>query len=385
MPGTSGNIAEVETFIVGGERWGWVLVRITTEDGMTGIGEGSLEGREFSIAAVVDEFRRYLIGKDASRIAEHCFVLYREAIWSGGPVLQCAISGVEMALWDLKGKRLGAPVYELLGGKHRDSLPLYANGWQYAGGSPDDVATAARQTMAQGYRGLKFNPFNRQPEWQYNYMPGKVLNTGIDYVAAVRDEIGKDAELFIDLNAGFSNIGDVLRIMAALEPFGVAFVEEPLAQENHAALAELRRKSRIPIATGERLFSHFEFANLIAAGAADIVQPDLSHCGGISATMKVAAMAEAAYLPVAPHNPNGPVCESASAHIAMAIPNFMLLEQFPGESWRPSVVGTPFTSKDGVLSLSEAPGLGIDFNAEEALKRPFTGKDLRDFHVRNFC
>jgi len=378
------RISDVKTFIVAGSRWGWVLVKIETESGLYGIGEASLEGRELTISAAVSEMRRYLVGKDPAEIARHTFALYREPIWSGGPVLQCAISGIDTALWDIKAKRADMPLFELLGGRMRSELRLYANAWWYEGGSPDDVAAAAARTVERGFCGLKFNPFNRQPGTEPYYLDPAVLSTGVEYVAAVRDAIGYDVDLFVDLNASFLNVGDAYRVLTALAPFRLGFVEEPLAQENFAAMAEFRRRSVIPIATGERLFSAFEFENLIDARAADIVQPDLAHCGGITAGMKIAARAELAYLPVAPHNPNGPVCESASAHLATAIPNFGYLEVFPGEAWRPEVVGEPYTLSGGRLTLSERPGLGVDFDEAAALARPYVSKDIADFHVRNY-
>lgn len=380
----SHRIADVKTFIVAGARWGWVIVKIETEHGLHGVGEASLEGRERSIAATVAELRRYLLGKNPSDITRHLFGLYREPIWSGGPILQCAISGIEMALWDLKAKMLEVPLYELLGGRMRGELRLYANAWWYQGGTPDDVARAAKATVDQGFFGLKFNPFNRQPDTEPFYLSPAVLATGVDYVAAVREAIGPDVDLFVDLNAAFMNIGDALRVAKALEPFSLGFIEEPLAQENHDQLAALRSRTTIPIATGERLFSAFEFHNLLRAGGADIVQPDLCHCGGLDAARKIAALAEACYVPVAPHNPNGPVCESASAHLAVSIPNFGLLEHFPAEPWRSEVVGSPYEVSGGVLRLVERPGLGIDFDEDAALARPYESKDIADFHERNF-
>lgn len=378
------RISGVKTFIVAGARWGWVIVKIETDSGWHGVGEASLEGREVTIATAIGEMSRYLVGQDPADITRHNFALYREPIWSGGPILQCAISGIDMALWDLKAKKLDVPLYELLGGRMRPELRLYANAWWYEGGTPDDVAVAARLTMEAGFCGVKFNPFNRQPGTEHYYLDPRVLNTGVEYVAAVREAIGDDADLFIDLNASFLNVGDALRVISALAPFRPSFIEEPLAQENVAAMAELRRRGGIPIATGERLFSAFEFENLISAGAADVVQPDLAHVGGISGALKVAARAELAYLPVAPHNPNGPICESASAHLATAIPNFGYLEVFPGELWRPEVFGEPYAIEGGRLRLSDGPGLGIEFDEDAALARPYVSKDIASFHERNY-
>lgn len=378
------RISDVRPFVVAGDRWGWVLVRVETEDGWHGIGEASLEGRELTVAQCVTEMRRPLVGRDPTEITRINHVLYRDQIWTGGP-MQSAISGIDMALWDLKAKRLGVPLYQLLGGRMRHEIRLYANAWWYGGGTPDDVARAAARVVGEGYGGLKLNPFNRQPDQEPFYLSPRVLTTGVDYVAAVREAVGPEVDLMVDLNACLLNVGDALRVVEALQPFGLAFVEEPLAQENARAMAELRRKSAIPIASGERLFASFDFDGLLAASAVDVVQPDLCHCGGVSAALKIAALAEMAYVPVAPHNPNGPVCESASAHLATAIPNgYGLLEHFPAEPWRAEVVGTPYEVSGGVLRLSEAPGLGVDFDEQAAARRPYTPKDLGDFHERNY-
>lgn len=379
------RISDVRTLVVAGDRWGWVLVLVETEDGLCGIGEASLEGREQTIATCVGELRRVLLGTDPSQIAALNHLLYRDPVWSGGPILQCAISGIDMALWDLKAKRLGVPLYELLGGRTRDDLRLYANGWWYAGGTPDDVGRAARRAIDAGYGGVKFNPFNRQPALDPWHLSPAVLSTAVDYVGAVREAIGPDADLMVDFNACLLNVGDALRAVRALEPFKPAFVEEPLPQENYGAMAELRRRSPLPVAAGERLFSTFDFENLLAAGAVDVAQPDLSHCGGVSAVLAIAARAQSGYVPIAPHNPNGPVCEAATAHIATAVTGcYGLLEHFPSESWRAEVVGAPVTVTEGRMRVSDQPGLGVDLNETAAAARPFASKDLGDFHERNY-
>ncbi len=381
---TTARLADLETFLVGGGRWGWLIVKLVTEDGLYGLGEGSLEGRELSVQAVVHELKRYLVGQDPSRIERHYEVLYRDAVWTGGAVLQSAISAVEMALWDLKGKRLGVPVYELLGGRYRDRIKLYANGWWYAGGPPRDVADAARATVARGYRGLKFNPFNRQPGLDTHRLDNEILFDDVAYVAAVREAVGPDVDLYLDYNGVFANIGDALRVTHALEPYNVGFVEEPLPHENMAQLAYFRRAVRIPVATGERLNSPFAFQQLLAAEGADIVQPDLCHCGGIGAARKIAALAEAQYVPLAPHNPNGPVGESATVQLAACTPNFMVLEHFVPEPWRADVVGMPYRVHDGWLELPSAPGLGVDFDERAAAAHPFQPRDLFDFHAPTY-
>ncbi len=378
------RVTDIRTFLVGGSRWGWLIVKIETDQGVHGLGEGSLEGREQSVEAVVGELKRYLVGQDPTRIERHYETLYRGAVWTGGAVLQSAISAVEMALWDLKGKLLGVPVYELLGGRYRDSVKLYANGWWYQGGTPNDVAAAARATVATGYGGLKFNPFNRQPGLDAHRLDNQVLHDGVDYVAAVRDAVGPDVDIYLDYNAAFANIGDAVRVTRALEQYNISFVEEPLPQENVQEMAYFRRKVNIPVATGERLFTPYAFQQLLAVGGADVLQPDLCHCGGLMAARKIAALGETHYVPLAPHNPNGPIGESATIQLAACTPNFMVLEHFASEPWRADVVGQPYIVREGWVDVPDGPGLGIEFDDVAAAAHPFRPKDLYDFHAHTY-
>ena len=384
MHGRSPRVTAVRTFLVGGSRWGWLIVRVETDAGVYGLGEGSLEGREQSVQGVVTELARYLVGQDPTRIEQHYEVLYRQAVWTGGAVLQSAISAVEMALWDIKGKLLGVPVYELLGGRYRDRLKLYANGWWYAGGTPAEVAAAARATVARGYGGLKFNPFNRQPGFDAHRLDNRILHDGVDYVAAVREAVGPEVELYLDYNAAFANVGDAVRVTRALEAYNVSFVEEPIPQENMNELGYFRRKVNVPVATGERLFTPYAFQQLLAAGAADVAQPDLCHCGGLLAARKIATLAEMHYVSLAPHNPNGPIGESASVQLAACTPNFMVLEHFVPEPWRGDVVGQPYRIREGWLEVPDGPGLGIDFDETAAAAHPFQVRDLHTFHAPTY-
>lgn len=379
------RITGVDVRLVGGSRWGWVVALVRTGDGLSGIGEGSLEGREQSVATAIGELARYLTGKDAFDIERHVFALYREAVWTGGAVLQSALSAVEMALWDLKGKYLGVPVYELLGGSFRSEIDLYANGWWYAGGSPQQLARAAKQVVERGYRGLKFNPFNRQPGGDAPFrLDTKVLARAADYVGAVREAVGPDVDLYLDYNAVFNSVGDAIMATRALAEYGPRFVEEPIPQENVTEMAYFRRQVEVPVATGERLFSPFAFEALLGARGVDVVQPDLCHCGGLLSALKIAALAEVHYVPVAPHNPNGPIGESASVQLAAAVPNFYVLEHFEPESWREEVTGRPHVIEDGRLRVGDRPGLGVDFDEEAAARHPFQVRDLLGFNEPTF-
>lgn len=379
------RIRSVEVCVVGGGRWGWVVAVVHTDEGVSGVGEGSLEGRELSVAATIRELGRYLVGKSTLTIERHYFAMFREAVWTGGAVLQSALSAVEMALWDIKGKLLGAPVYELLGGKFRDEIELYANGWWYRGGTPVDVGRAARAAVDLGYSGVKFNPFNRQPGGDDPYrLDSRVLSRAIDYVAAVREAVGPGVDIYLDFNAVFNSVGNAITATSELERLGVRFVEEPIPQENVEELAYYRRKVQVQVATGERLFSPFAFHQLFAAGGADVAQPDLCHCGGLLAARKIAALAEMHYVPIAPHNPNGPIGEAAAVQLAACIPNFLILEHFQPEPWRPEVVGVPYHIDSGRIQVPDKPGLGIEFDIEAARQHPFTAKDLIGFHEKNF-
>jgi galactonate dehydratase len=381
---SAGRVTDIRSFLVGGSRWGWLIVRVETDSGVYGLGEGSLEGREQSVQAVVGELKRYLVGQDPTRIEQHYEVLYRQAVWTGGAVLQSAISAVEMALWDIKGKLLGAPVHELLGGRYREAIKLYANGWWYAGGTPAEVAAAARASVAHGYGGLKFNPFNRQPGFDAHRLDNRILFDDVDYVAAVREAVGPEVDVYLDYNAAFANVGDAVRVTRALESYNISFVEEPIPQENVDEMAYFRRKVDVPVATGERLFTPYAFQQLLDRGGADVVQPDLCHCGGLAAARRIGALAETHYVPVAPHNPHGPIGEAAAVHLAACTPNFLVLEHFEPEPWRASVVGEPYRIADGWLEVPDQPGLGVAFDQAAAAAHPFTPRDLYDFHEPTF-
>ena len=379
---SSMRITEIKTFLVGGSerRCNWLIVKVETDEGIHGIGEATLEGRSMTVETAVHEQSRYLVGKDPFAIEKHFQELYRRAYYAGGEVQTSAISGVEMALWDIKGKALGVPVYELLGGRTRDRIQLYANAWYKQGMSPEELADAARDVVELGVKGLKFNPWGRQPGIDFYRLDNSVLNAGVDGVAAVREAVGPDIEIFIDCNGIFNTTGNAIRAAKAIEPYNISFIEEPVPHENLDAMAYVRSKVDMPVATGERLFTIFSFQQLLERGGADIIQPDLSHCGGILEARKIAAIADAHYAAVAPHNPNGEVAYAAAVQLAACIPNFLVLEHFPPEPWRFEVCPNPMTVEDGWLTIPDRPGLGIEFNEEAAAKHPYIAVDLYDLH-----
>ena len=326
------RIKDVKTFLVGGSWRNWLIVKVETDEGLHGVGEGTLEGKSATVATAVEELKRYLVGQDPFAIEKHYQEMYRRAFYAGGAVLMSAISGVETALWDLKGKALGVPVYELLGGRTRERVKLYANAWYRPGMSPAQFAEAARAVLDLGVQGLKFNPWSGRPGIDFYRLDNHILHSGVEAVGAVREAAGPNVDLYIDCNGIFNTAGNAVRAARAVEEYDIGFLEEPVPHENLDAMADVRSKTNIPIATGERLFTIFSFQQLLARRGADVVQPDMSHCGGMLEARKIAAIADAHYVPVAPHNPNGEVSYAAAVQLAACIPNFLTLEHFPPEA-----------------------------------------------------
>ncbi len=374
------RVADLKTFLVGGSWRNWLIVKIETDSGIHGVGESTLEGKSKTVETAVHELARYLLGKDCFAIEKHFQEMYRRAFYAGGEVLTSAISGVETALWDIKGKALGVPVYELLGGRTRDRIKLYANGWYCQGMHPDEFGQAARETVALGFKALKFNPWGGREGLDFYRLDSVILNAGVEAVGAVRDAVGPDIDLYIDCNGIFNTVGSAVRAAKAVERFDIGFFEEPVPHEHTEAMAHVRRKVDIPIAAGERLFTIFSFQKLLGHGAADIVQPDMSHCGGMLEARKIAAIADAHYAAFAPHNPNGEVAYASAIQLAACVPNFLAFEYFPPEPWRFDVCANPLNIEDGWLEVPSRPGLGVQINEEQIRKHPYEPIDLYDLH-----
>lgn len=374
------KVTGVKTFLVGGSWRNWLIVKVETDAGISGVGEATLEGKEATVETAVRELARYIQGKDPFAIERHFQEMYRRAFYAGGEVLNSAISGVETALWDIKGKALGVPVYELLGGRTRDRIKLYANAWYRQGMSPDQFAAAAKATVTLGAKGLKFNPWGGRPGLDFYRLENRILNDGVEAVAAVRQAVGPDIDLFIDCNGIFQTTGNAVRAAAAVEQFNIGFFEEPVPHENLDEMAYVRSKINIPVATGERLFTPFAFQQLLERRGADIVQPDMSHCGGILSANKIAAIADAHYAAFTPHNPNGEVSYAAAVQMAACVPNFFALEHFPPEPWRFDVCKNEMKVEDGWLEIPDRPGLGVEFDEEAARRHPYEAVDLYNLH-----
>ena len=360
----------------------WLFVRIDTDAGISGWGEGSLQYKDAALEAEILDFGKFLEGKDPHRIDWIWSSLYRRVTWAGGPVSMSAISAIDLALWDLKAKSLEIPVWELAGGMHRDRVRVYANGWfeelseavpgvpaetVARQGSPQLHAEAALRLRDAGWTALKFYPFGG-PQ---TITPQRIRH-GIDLVKAVRDAVGPDMEIGIDVRARLDP-WSAGRVAQQLEQFNIAWMEEPILYDNIEAMAEFARSVNVPVSTGEQLYNRWEFRPLLATNTVRMIQPDICHCGGFSETRKIANMAETYYVPVAPHNSNGPISTLASLHLDMSIPNAFMQEIFVSFIERyQEVLTNPIDISDGHATVPSGPGWGADIDLDVLAKYPPT-------------
>ncbi len=369
------KVTAIKTFVCYCYRTNWVFCKVETDAGVHGWGEATLEYKEKTVVEAMHELERWLVGRDPQEIETFRHVCYRDAYWRGGPVLMSALAGIEMALWDIKGKIYNAPVWQLLGGKYREAIPCYANGWFAPAKTPDEFAEKARQTRSSGFRGIKWDPFGKA--WLTISKGG--LRKAIECVEKVADAVGDDVELLIEGHGRF-DIPTAVRIANALEPFNVLWFEEPIPPDDKEGLAEVKRRTKTPIAAGERLYSRYEYRQFFNLSCADFVQPDVSHAGGIMEMRMIAAMAECNHIAFCPHNPSGPVANAATLQLAACVPNLMFLETMLLDvPWRREISDEKLVVKNGEMLISERPGLGIDLNEKELLKHPYVAKDLRHY------
>jgi galactonate dehydratase len=361
------KITAIRNHLMRVERQNWHFVEVETDEGLVGIGEASLEWRECAVAAAVDELARLLVGQDANPIEHHWQRMHRHGFWRGGVILGSAISGIDQALWDLKGKRLGVPVYDLLGGPTRRRVRVYTH---VGGTSPEQAAEHAQRLVASGYTALKMGV----PRAAAAADERALLRSTAARVEAVRRAVGDEVDLMLD-NHGQLAPGDAIELGRALAPFGLLFFEEPVPPDTPEALAKVAA-ARLPLrlATGERLFTKWDYRPVLQAGLVDVAQPDICHAGGLTELRKIAAMAEASYIKLAPHNPNGPVATIASVHLAASIPNFLILEMAQ-QPLRDAVQRQGLTVKDGWAELPRRPGLGIELDPDVIAAHPYAPGD----------
>ena len=352
------RITRLETFLV---KPRWLFLKVHTDAGVVGLGEPIVEGRALTCAEAVREIEPYLLGKDPRRVVHHWQAIYRHAFYRGGPVLTSALSGIDMALWDIKGKALGVPIYELLGGPTRDRIRVYAHAR-----TPERLL----ELKARGFTAFKTGPAKRRPS-RYIETPAEVAYAAEKF-GELRKAAGNDIDIGIDFHGAISPATAKL-LIKALEPHQPMFIEEPCQAQNHDVMADIARGTHLPIATGERVFTKWGFREVLEKRAATVLQPDLCHAGGITEVRLIAGMAEAYYAAIAPHNPLGPISLAAGVQIAASIPNFMCQEQVSlGEGY----LKEPFTVKDGYVDLPVRPGLGIELDEEAVASK--VGHDWRN-------
>jgi galactonate dehydratase len=355
----------------------WLFLKITTDDGIVGWGEPVIEGKAATVKVAVDEMMENLIGKDPKNIEDHWNVMYRSGFYRGGPILMSAISGIDQALWDIKGKFYNAPIHQLLGGKAHAVMKVYS--W-IGGDRPSEVGESARALVAQGFTALKMNATE---ELQYIDTHDKV-DRAIARIAAVREAVGATVGIGIDFHGRVHK--PMAKVLAKeLEPYRPMFIEEPVLPENNEALREIANHTTIPIATGERMFSRWQFKNLLKDGYVDIIQPDLSHAGGITECKKIISMAEAFDVAAAPHCPLGPIALAACLQVDATCHNAFIQEQSLAIHYNKGndlldylTDKSVFDYEKSYVKIPEGPGLGIEINENHVRKMAAIGHNWRN-------
>lgn len=369
------KVTAIKTFICNAFRTNFVFVKVETDSGLYGWGEATLEYKELTIQAAIHDLESYLIGKDPHNIEAFRHDCYRDAYWRGGPVLMSALAGVEMALWDIKGKALGVPCYQLLGGKVRDAVPIYVNGWFSPAKTPDEFAEKAKEVAAKKFLGCKWDPFGKA--WQQ--ISKHDLNSAMECIAKVAGVVGEDVQLLIEGHGRF-DIPTAVKIGRRLEEFDIFWFEEPIPPDDKEGMKQVKDRVRVSIAAGERLYNRYEYRQFFELGCSDYIQPDISHAGGLFEMRMLGAEAEARHIGFCPHNPSGPVANAATLQLAACVPNFVMLEMMMTDvPYRAEICDEDLTIKAGKMVIPERPGLGIDLNEAELLKHPYIRTELRHY------
>lgn len=354
------KITDIQPTLVNLGRRNHCFVKVLTDQGLHGFGEAYSVGPDEATVAAIQDFKSWLAGEDPRNVEYLWATMYQFSRFPGGSVVNAAISGIEHALWDIAGKAAGLPVHMLLGGKCRDKIRLYQS---VGGGTPAELAGNAKRLIAKyGYTALKMAP---HPPGSHAMPYNAVTRAAGERALAVREAVGPDVDLGFDAHATLFEPIRAWQMAEALKPARPLFLEEPIRMENVDALATLKHKIEIPLATGECLYTKFEFREVLVKQAADIVQPDICLAGGVMELKKIAAMAEAYYVVVAPHNPMGPLATMVNVHFAASTPNFLILEYRPDDvSPRKDLVQDPILVKDGYLPIPDRPGWGYEVNEE---------------------
>jgi galactonate dehydratase len=374
------KVTDLKYWVVEGDAWNWTFLKLYTDEGLTGVGEATLEYNALTGVGALDEAREFIIGRDPFHIESFLQDIHYRSFWQG-PALYAVMSGIEQAMWDLVGKALNQPVYNLLGGPCRRRLRAYTHmGLRDGDDRPvwEQFAEQAQELVEEGWTAIKWVPIPRV----HLTMTAAEMRQTVQVVGAVREAVGPDVDLLLELH-GRLNVATAIRLAHELVPFKPMFLEEPIPPYNLDAMAQVRSESPIPLATGERIFTKFGWRDALAKKVADLIQPDLGKCGGLLEMKKIAAMAEAEYVMVAPHNPLGPIGSAATLHFSACIPNFGIQEIVretgtPRVPWRADLIGGAAVNRpiNGYLELPPGPGLGVDLDERVAAAHPYRRKPM---------
>ncbi len=369
------KITSLKTYCIDCYRTNWVFVKVFTDEGVTGIGEGTLEYKESALLGAIDDLRHAVVGRDPFDTEAIWSENYRDAYWRGGPVLMSALSAVDMALWDIKGKALGVPVWKLLGGRCREGVPCYANCWFSGAREPSEFAEKAVAAVDLGFKGLKWDPFGKA----FRQLSPEAFKKAIKCIEAVKSAIDGRAEILVECHGRF-DVPTAVRICEALAQYEPYWVEEPVIPDTMRALADVRSRVSTPIACGERLYTTQQIQDAIELRACDYLQPDSSHAGGITGMKKIAAICEAHQIPFCAHNPSGPVANAVTLALGVSTPGYCIHETlFDDVPWRADVIDEDVRFENGLMYPSDRPGLGIELSEEAAAAHPRAEHWLRHY------
>ena len=362
------RITAIETFIAGNPWKNWVFARVSTDEGIYGVGEGTLNYFARTVETAIHELKPLIVGLDPFQVEIITQRLVRDVYSEGGQAHMCAVAAIEIACWDIIGKATGQPIYNLWGGRCHEKLRAYANGWYRGPRTPESFAEKARVVAGRGYTALKFDPFGAA----WRVLSSYDFDLALDIVAALRDAVGPSVDLLIEAHSRFS-VAAAIQFAEAVHRYRPAWFEEPVPHTNIAAVVEVARRSPVPVATGESYTSKQQFAELFKHEAVSIVQPEPLNLGGLFTTRIIAGMSDGHYAVVAPHSAQGPICSAACVQLNASIPNFFIHEIFDefNEPWEREIVTRPVEVLDGYIAIPDKPGLGTDLNLEEIRKHPY--------------
>lgn len=378
------KIVDVKTYVLGTAWRNLTFVEVITDDGLEGVGEVRMLNHTDALRGYLAEaVPNHVLGHDPANIEDLVQRMYRNDYARADEIVMSAIATIEIACWDIVGQSLGKPVYQLLGGAVRDRIKAYANGWYTVERTPEEFHRAARRVIEKGYRALKVDPFGSG----FYELERAEKNKAVALIEAVRDAVGEDTEILVEMHGRFTP-ATAVEMAREMERFKPGWVEEPVPPENLAALKKASEKISIPVATGERLHTRYDYRQLFELQAADIIQPDITHSGGLLEMKKLAAWAEIYYILIAPHNVGGPVSTAAALHFAASTPNFKIQEHFNdfAEGWvKESAPGNPEVV-DGYFALPQGPGLGVKLNKDVVRENPqqriFFNLFAENWHLR---